>query len=169
MPTAAVQGTHGCLMLLAQVLQNHQTWAWTTLKYYDILISCCLPFRFIHSCAYSVHSRDGRCLWLAFLQLVRFPDSPLRFLLQVLECHKSGNATSQAISFLFFKEMFKPNCGKTIQDSHQVLPNSNSCLGEPGLKFFGFACTSLTLLVGVLTVFTISWPELEVAGQPISR
>ena len=71
--------------------------------------------------------------------------------------------------FFFFKEMFKPNCGKTIQDSRQVLPNSNSCLGEPGLKFFGFACTSLTLLVGVLTVFTISWPELEVAGQPISR
>ena len=104
MPTAAVQGTHGCLMLLAQVLQNHQTWAWTTLKYYDILISCCLPFRFIHSCAYSVHSRDGRCLWQAFLQLVRFPDSALRFLLQVLECRKSGNATSQANSFHFFSK-----------------------------------------------------------------
>ena len=36
---------------------------------------------------------------------------------------------------------------KIIQDSYQVLPNSNSCLGEPGLKFFGFTCTALTLLV----------------------
>ena len=36
---------------------------------------------------------------------------------------------------------------KIIQNSYQVLPNSNSCWGGPGLKFFGFTCTALTLLV----------------------
>ena len=70
-------------------------------------------------------------------------------------CSKSLNATNLEMQlvkrthFMFFKVDI---CGhfrsaKMIQDSRQVLPNSNSCLGEPGLKFFGFACTSLTLLV----------------------
>ena len=79
-------------------------------------------------------------------------------------CSKSLNVTNlemQLIKRNSCKKMFKSNCGlwtsvgiswhfrsaKIIQDSYQVLPNSNSCLGEPGLKFFGFTCTALTLLV----------------------
>ena len=146
-PTATVQGTQGCLHKSCKIIIPGPFWS--------TMISCCLPFRFIQSCAYSVHSRDGRCLWQAFLQLVRFPDSALWFLLQVLERHKSGNATNQA-KFLQKNVQIKlwtvDICGhfrsaKIIQDSYQVLPNSNSCLGEPGLKFFGFTCTALTLLV----------------------
>ena len=154
-PTATVQGTQGCLHKSCKIIIPGPFWS--------TMISCCLPFRFIQSCAYSVHSRDGRCLWQAFLQLVRFPDSALWFLLQVLERHKSGNATNQA-KFLQKNVQIKLSTSvgiswhfrsaKIIQNSYQVLPNSNSCLGEPGLKFFGFTCTALTLLVGVLTVLT---------------
>ena len=64
-------------------------------------------FTLVHTQWYSVHSRDGRCLWQALLQLVRFPDSALWFLLQVLERHKSGNATNQA---KFVQNMFKSKC-----------------------------------------------------------
>ena len=45
-PTAAVQGTQGCLHKSCKIIIPGQFWS--------TMLSCCLPFRFIHSCAYSV-------------------------------------------------------------------------------------------------------------------
>ena len=129
----------GHTRLLAQVLQNHHPW--TILTY---MISCCLPFRFIRETAAACDRR--------------FCSSSVSRTRRCDSCSKSLNVTNLEMQLIKRKSLqtrFKPNCGhlwhfrsaKIIQNSYQVLPNSNSCLGEPGLKFFGFTCTALTLLV----------------------
>ena len=108
------------------------------------MISCCLPFRFIRETAAACDRR--------------FCSSSVSRTRRCDSCSKSLNVTNlemQLIKRNSFKHISNQTadiCGhfrsaKIIQDSYQVLPNSNSCLGEPGLKFFGFTCTALTLLV----------------------